>query len=66
MQSKSSTVNHCFTLPTVHIYATVVQGKSSLNYHLRLRGAILSLFDTYHFKVKKINLSYIDFTAVGK
>lgn len=65
MQMKSSSINHCFTLPTVHI-STVVQGNSSLNYHLRLHGAILSLFDTWHFKLKKMNLSYIDFTAAGK
>lgn len=63
---KSSSINHCFALPTVHISA-VVQGNSSLNYHLRLRGAILSLFDTWHFKLKKMNLfGTIDFTAVGK
>lgn len=45
---------------------TVVQGNSSLNFHLRLRGAVLRLLNRRHFKQKKMNLSSIDFTAVGK
>lgn len=65
MQMKSSSISHCYTLPTVHI-STIVQENSSLNYHLRLHGAILRLFDTWHFKLEKMNLSHIDSTAVGK
>lgn len=65
MQMKSSRINYCFTLPTVRIPAGV-QRNGLLNYHLRLHGAILGLFDTWHFKLKKTNLSYIDFAAVGK
>lgn len=38
----------------------------SIALHSECIKEILGLFDTWHFKLKKINLRYIDFAAVGK
>lgn len=59
-------LQHQSWLYTLHTSQRLCREISSLNFHLRLRGAVLRLLNRRHFKRKKMNLSSIDFTAVGK
>lgn len=63
MQMKISSINHCFTLHTVHIL-TVVQGISSLNFHLRLGGAVSRLLNTFQTEENELVLYW--FSCCGE